>query len=160
MSFAVKHILVPVDVDPIGDRPIAERLVEDACSFAKAAGARLTLLHVAIPVVSPLLAPADLVGEAYRAMLDVAEARTAASGRQLNELAQRAGDLGVTARPMITSRTGSIPEVIVQVAKEEGADLIMLTTHGRRGLKRILLGSVAERTAHLSSVPVLLLPPE
>lgn len=35
----------------------------------------------------------------------------------------------------------------------------MMTTHGRRGIKRVLLGSIAERTAHLACIPVLLLPP-
>ena len=159
MSFSPKHILVPVDVDPISDQPLALRLVDDACAFAKTIGARLTLLHVAVPVVSPMQPPAELLGQSYRAMLDVAEARNSACGRVLNELVQRAEALGVVARSLMTSRTGSVPEVIVHVAKDEGADLIMLTTHGRRGLNRLLLGSVAERTAHLSHVAVLLLPP-
>ena len=154
-----KHILVPLDVDPMADRALADRLVDEACTLAKLAGAQVTLLHVSMPIVSPMASPADLISEAYRAMLDVAEARNAASGRVLNELAARAAAKGVVARPLINARNGSVPEIIVEVAKEEGADLIMMTTHARRGLKRMLLGSVAERTAHLSAVPILLLPP-
>jgi nucleotide-binding universal stress UspA family protein len=159
MSFVPTKILVPVDIDPMGDRPLAERLVDDACSMAKATGAAITLLHVAMPIVSPWQPPADLISSAYRAMLDVAEARNSHCGRALTELEARATAAGVTARSLITSRSGSVPQVIVDIALEERCDLVMLTTHARRGLKRMLLGSVAERTAHLSSVPVLLLPP-
>lgn len=159
MSFAPKHILVPVDVDPVADRALADRLVDDACAIAKKYGARITLLHVAVPVVSPMAAPFDLMGQAYRSMLDVAEARNAACGRVLKELEKRALALDVPVKSLITSRAGSVPEVIVETAKTEDAELIVLTTHARTGLSRLLLGSVAERTAHLSPVPVLLLPP-
>lgn len=159
MSFPPKNILVPLDVSPTADRPLAERLVDDACAMASALGAELTLLHVALPIVTPMVPPADLISGTYRAMLDVAEARNSASARGLKELEQRASAAGVTTRSLITSRSGSVPHVIVEVASEEKADLVMLTTHGRRGITHVLLGSVAERTAHLSRVPVLLLPP-
>jgi nucleotide-binding universal stress UspA family protein len=159
MVFSPKHILVPVDADPTGDRALAERLVDDAVAFARLVDGRLTLLHVALPLVSPMSPPADLISEAYRAMLDVVEARNAASGRLLKELAERAERVGVGAHTMVSTRPGSIAETIADIAKEEHADLIMMTTHGRRGVRRVLLGSVAERTAHLAHVPVLLLPP-
>lgn len=160
MTFAPKNILVPVDVDPSADLALAERLVDDASSLAKANGGSLTLLHVALPVLSPMTPPADLVSGAYRAMLDVAEARNTASARGLKALEERARSAGVTARSLITSRASSTPQAIAEVADEEKSDLIMMTTHARRGVRRMLLGSVAERTAHLAHVPVLLLPPE
>lgn len=159
-NFAPKHILVPVDVDPLADRPLANRLVDDACALAKPMGAELTLLFVASPIATPMQPPADLVSQAYRSMLDVMEARNSACARVLRELEARANDAGVPAKTMMTTRPGSAPQVIVEIANEERVDLVMMTTHARRGIKRLLLGSVAERTAHLASVPVLLLPPE
>lgn len=160
MSLLAKNILVPVDVDPAADGALAEKLVDDACAFAAKSGGSLTLLHVAAPVLSPMTPPADLVSGAYRAMLDVAEARNTAAGRSLKALEERARRAGVAVRSLITSRATSTPHAIVEVAAEEKSDLIILSTHARRGLRRMLLGSVAERTAHLAHVPVLLIPPD
>lgn len=159
MTFSPKNVLVPVDVDPSADRALAERLVDDACAFAKAHGASLLLLHVAVPLLSPMAPPIDVVSTSYRAMLDVAEARNATCGRTLFALEERARSAGVQATSLLTSRPGSVPAIIAEVADEEGADIVMMTTHARRGLRRAVLGSVAERTAHLCKVPVLLLPP-
>lgn len=158
-GFHPRNILVPVEVDPVADRALAERLVDDACALAKLFDARMTLLHVAPPIVSPMTPPSDIVSDAYRAMLDVAEARNTASARTLKELEARAIAAGVTAKSCMTSRPGSVPRAIIEVAGEEGSDLIVMTTHARRGIERLLLGSVAERTAHLARVPVMLLPP-
>jgi nucleotide-binding universal stress UspA family protein len=160
MAFAPKRVLVPVDVDPMADRTLAERLVDDACTFAKLAHAELVLLHVALPLISHMSSPPDLVSEAYRSMLEVAEAKKAACARTLEELSRRAAKNGVTASVLTSERAGSVAESISDIARQERADLIMMTTHGRRGVKRFLLGSVAERTAHLAHIPVLLLPPD
>lgn len=158
MTFSPKKVLVPVDVDPMADRMLAERLVDDACAFAKVHGASLVLLHVAVPLMTPMAAPLDVVSSSYRAMLDVAEARNATCGRTLGALEERARGAGVQATSLMTTRPGSVPAVIAEIAGEE-ADMVMMTTHARRGLRRAVLGSVAERTAHLCRVPVLLLPP-
>ena len=50
---------------------------------------------------------------------------------------------------------GDPAQAILDTAKERGADLIVMGTHGRRGLSHVLLGSVAERIVRLSPVPVL-----
>ena len=159
MSFAPKKILVPVDVAPIADRPLADRLVDDAVSFARAHDAGVTLLFVGAPMVSAPLVPEVQDGAAHRAMLDVMEARNSASSRALQALVERAQAAGVNARSLVTMRAGGVPHVIVDVGAEEACDLIVMTTHGRRGVRRLLLGSVAERVAHLAAIPVLLLPP-
>jgi nucleotide-binding universal stress UspA family protein len=52
-------------------------------------------------------------------------------------------------------RTGSAPVEVLNAAREFGSDLIVIPTHGRVGLKRMVLGSVAERVIRESSVPVL-----
>jgi nucleotide-binding universal stress UspA family protein len=52
-------------------------------------------------------------------------------------------------------RTGDARDVIVDVAKEIGADLIVMGTHGRRGVRRALLGSIAEGVLRTAHCPVL-----
>ncbi|MBI1947359.1 MAG: universal stress protein [Deltaproteobacteria bacterium] len=146
-----KHLLVPVDTDVTGDRPLAEHLVDAAADVAKALGAKVTLAHVALPVVEPGVLPVDGYSVAYRAMNDVLEARNASASRALASLMERCGQRGVATETMLITRGGSVPERIVDAAAERGADLIVLATHGRRGVSRLVLGSVAERTAHLAS---------
>lgn len=159
MTFAPKHLLVPVDVDPLSDRELATRLVEDAVSLAKTCGAKITLLHVALPAVIPAIITPDATATAFRAMNDVVEARNAQSLRALRELEKRIGDAGVPVKIELVTKMGSVPELILEMAKDVSADLVVLSTHARRGVKRVFLGSVAEKTAHLAHVPVLLLPP-
>lgn len=56
-------------------------------------------------------------------------------------------------------RKGSPAEEIREFSREEGIDLIVMATHGRTGLRHMLLGSVAERVVRLSDVPVLTVKP-
>jgi nucleotide-binding universal stress UspA family protein len=56
-------------------------------------------------------------------------------------------------------RSGSPPDEIIRFAKEEGIDMIVIATHGRTGLKHIMMGSVAEKIVRRSSVPVLSVKP-
>jgi nucleotide-binding universal stress UspA family protein len=160
MTFAPKHLFVPVDADVTGDRELAIDLVDAACDLAARFDAKITLCHVALPIVTSPVPPIDSFGEAYRAMADVLEARNASAGRVLAELKQRAEERGRSAEMLLVTKAGSVPDLIVESAESAGADLIMMATHGRRGLKRLVLGSVAERTAHLANGPVLLLPPK
>lgn len=146
-----KHLLVPVDTDVTGDHALAEKLVDAAADLAKTLGAKVTLAHVALPLVEPGVLPVDGYSVAYRAMNDVLEARNAAASRALAALMERCGQRGVATETMLVTTGGSVPERIVDAAAERGADLIVLATHGRRGVSRLVLGSVAERTAHLAS---------
>jgi nucleotide-binding universal stress UspA family protein len=54
---------------------------------------------------------------------------------------------------------GMVAETIVEVAEVEQADLIAMSTHGRTGILRLLLGSVTEQVVHRSKIPVLLIRP-
>ena len=60
---------------------------------------------------------------------------------------------GLAAKALL--RTGVPHEAIVEAAREEGADLVVIGTHGRGGVDRLLLGSVADRVIRLASCPVL-----
>ncbi|MCL6473122.1 MAG: universal stress protein [Firmicutes bacterium] len=63
---------------------------------------------------------------------------------------------GILARGVV--KRGHPPQVILQVAYEEGADMIVMGTHGRTGLARAIIGSVADRIVRHSKVPVVLVP--
>jgi len=135
---APKHILVATD---FGDT--SRRAQELGLVLAQALGARLTLLHVfTVPnsayATGNYFQVGDMEDDA-RAMLE----RTAA------ELRARCPGL------LAAFRVGDPWQQIVAAAQELGADLVVVGTHGRRGLPRMLLGSVAERVLRLSPVPVL-----
>ena len=80
-----------------------------------------------------------------------AELERAAKG-ELDALVAELGDAGVRARAI--SREGRPDEVIVSIARDESADLIVMGTHGRRGVSHLFLGSVAERVLRLAPCPV------
>lgn len=83
-------------------------------------------------------------------------------GRRLTaDAVQRMAREGVTGSPRIAevSLTGAdIAEAIGHCAEDFGADLVVMGTHGHRGWRRLVLGSVAERFVRLARVPVLLVP--
>jgi nucleotide-binding universal stress UspA family protein len=79
----------------------------------------------------------------------------------MGDALQRARAAGITAASeMIELPAGRVADSIVQAAKERGCDLIVMGSHGRRGVKRMLLGSDAELVLRMSSVPVLIVPCE
>jgi nucleotide-binding universal stress UspA family protein len=69
--------------------------------------------------------------------------------------AAAAGGLSVSA----VLKTGSAPEAILDAAADERADLIVIGTHGRTGLTRLVIGSVAERVVRMAPCPVLVVKP-
>jgi nucleotide-binding universal stress UspA family protein len=135
---AIKHILVPTDFS----EP-AERALSMAVELAQAFKARVTLLHVwSIPNVGyaeALTWPIDDMQKAARKALEDVRARIAKVHADIDMLAEEGKDW----------------RRILDVAKERNADLIVIGTHGRRGLPRLVLGSVAEKVVRLSPVPVL-----
>ncbi|MEZ4321762.1 MAG: universal stress protein [Myxococcota bacterium] len=103
------------------------------------------MLHVLLP-----LHPGD-PGAVWGAVDD--ESRAASVTAALRE---RLDALGLS-EATIHTRVGDPGRRIALVAKTLGADLVVMPSHGRTGLERLLLGSVAERVARLSPCPVLIL---
>lgn len=144
------HILVAVD-----GSPNSEHALDHAIGLAKGLSATLCIVHVAdmgwLPLGPELAIDIDALLKARRAAADniLAAAR---------ECVQAAG-LEAEARLLETATpTQHIASVIADEAASWPADLIVLGTHGRKGVERLLLGSVAEGVARLSSIPVLLIP--
>jgi nucleotide-binding universal stress UspA family protein len=132
------HILVPTD---FGEP--AEHALELAIALAKKFDSKLTLLHTymvpSLPYTSGLILPLEEIAAAAQEALDTALARARERYPRCEGLVH----------------AGAPHERIIAVAKEAGVDLIAMGTHGRRGVARFMLGSVAERVVRLSPVPVL-----
>jgi nucleotide-binding universal stress UspA family protein len=135
-----QHILVATD---FGEG--ASRALDVAMTLAAKFESKLTLLHAyTIPAsgydyATGLLWPIDDLSRAARAELDGA----------LRKAKERYPNIeGVVV-------CGDPWSEILDTAERSGADLIVMGTHGRRGLSRVLLGSVAEKVVRLSPIPVL-----
>lgn len=125
-SSTLRHLLVPLD----GSRP-AERVVPEALTLARATGARVLLVQAVRPF-PPLVG--GTAGELERRELQVA-------GEYLASVREQFSHLGVPID--VTVRLGRPSDVIHWVVRETAADLVLMATHGRSGLRRERLGSVA-----------------
>lgn len=117
--------------------------------MAKAARAQLVIVHV--------LPPVPLVGEGYLSpttWTELLRGQRTAAQRQLTALLARARAAGVRAS-MRLFEVGVPHERIVRAARRRNSDLIVMGTHGRTGLTRTLLGSVAARVIATAVCPVL-----
>ena len=143
-----KKVMVPLD-----GSELAEQALAPACRIAEKFGGELLLVRVVTAEHSlPTLAyraarPDGSATQLPRADVDEAEA-------YLTNLKVPA--MGVPVRTLVLS--GAPPELIIATAAESGVDLIVMSTHGRAGLMRLLYGSVAEAVLRGASVPVLLMP--
>ena len=120
-----------------------------ATAMAKAERAQLLLVHVLAP-------PAPIAGEGYipPKVYDDLEASARAYGqKRLAQLQARARTAGVKAATLLLE--GVAHEQIVRAAKSKKADIIVIGTHGRTGLAKLFLGSVASRVVTASHCPVL-----
>jgi nucleotide-binding universal stress UspA family protein len=119
-----------------------------AVALARALGAELVILHVAVEGM--------LYGETAfgRAELErVYEAQREWATRTVEERVAAARTAGIAARGLV--RTGVPAEVIVRTAETEQAAMIVMGTHGRGGLQRLMLGSIADRVLRTATCPVL-----
>lgn len=136
----LKRILVPTD---FGEA--AERALDVAVNLAKKYGATITLVHVYEIPVYPY--PGSLVD--FDFVTPIREAAQQQLAAAFDALKLR----GVEARAELLF---GVPwSAILDVAEHRKADLVVMGTHGRKGVMHALLGSVAEKVVRLSPVPVL-----
>lgn len=142
-----QRILVPVDGSPTSDRGLQE-----AIHLARLTHGSLRLLHVVDDLSFALAMDAyagysgdwmNTLREAGRRVLDEARAQVVAAGLDAESV-------------LYDSVEGRVHELTVAEAKRWPADVIVIGTHGRRGVGRLVLGSSAEYVLRLSPVPVLL----
>lgn len=145
-----KRILVAVDASATSDLAL-----QAAIGLASGQHASLRLVHVVDAT------NINSMGAEYFDPSDILESHTANGQAILDKaeaVASAAGLAAETSLVKIENMNQRISEAIASEAESWPADLIVIGTHGRRGLTRLFLGSVAEETTRLAAKPVLLIP--
>jgi nucleotide-binding universal stress UspA family protein len=135
-----ERILIPLD-----GSPRAELILSQVGRILSREDSEILFLRMVGPV------PVSGMAEEDRVTMD--QTRHAAE-QYIDDLVRRFSERGAKARGRVLM--GSASETILDVAKEESSTLIAMTTHGRTGLSRWFMGSVAEKVVRASTVPVLL----
>jgi nucleotide-binding universal stress UspA family protein len=142
-AMKLRTILVPLD-----GSIVAETALTRAVDLAREAGAKLVLLRAAeahpLPMADPVDAQVAVMGE-VQAYLAAVRERVRSAG---------VGDVEVSAW------YGPAVEAIVEAARYRDADLIVMSSHGRSGLTRLVLGSVTEFVLRATTVPILVIRPD
>jgi len=147
-----KHIAVATDLSPSSSAAL-----RFALTLAAPLGAQVTLVHA----IEPTPMPGGLEAFALEGMpvgweQRVTQARVADAERRLAEQARQGGAVAVKTRLVI----GSLPDAILEQLGPLGIDLLVVGTHGRRGLAHFFLGSAAERLLRGASCPVVVVRPD
>lgn len=158
----MRHLLpavvaAAVDLSPHADIAVADQIVDVAAAFAESMGARLVVITAVDAAPVGVVAAVNLV--APGAVPDAQHEHVVFAEEHLLQLADRARARGLDVTASLITSPGAVAELLASTAAEHHAGLLVLGSRGKRGLAHALLGSVAERTAHVSTVPVLLLPP-
>lgn len=139
-----QHILLPVD-----GSSSAQLATEKAVGLAKAFGSRVTAIYVIDPYPFTGVGSDFAYGQSQYISAATSEANTALHAAQ--EALSKAGVNVATA--VVEGHV--IAKGILQTAANSGADLIVIGSHGRRGLEKLILGSVTQRVVSQAHVPVL-----
>ena len=140
----IRRILHPTDFSPASGAAFTRALSE-----ARANKASLVIAHVLSPVI-PIPGDGYVSPSAYEQMMEAARAW---GQKKLNRLLARARAAHVRARGLLLE--GVAHEQIVRAAKRQRTDLVVIGTHGRTGVARFFLGSVAARVTATAPCPVL-----
>jgi nucleotide-binding universal stress UspA family protein len=140
----IRRILHASDFSP-ASRPAFARAVD----MAKRVGAELFLVHVLTPVV-PMIGEGYVSPQTYNA---IARSARLAGQKRLDALVTRSRKAGVRAKSLLVD--GAPHMEIVRAARSKRVDMIIMGTHGRGGLARLFLGSVAGRVVATAPCPVL-----
>jgi nucleotide-binding universal stress UspA family protein len=130
--------------------PASRPAFAKALSLAKANRSELVITHVLAPILPVVGDGAYVSPEVYTSM---EEASRKYGQKHLDALVKRAKAAGVRARGMLLE--GPVHDRIVAAARKVRADMIVIGTHGRSGLARFVLGSVASRVVSHARCPVL-----
>jgi nucleotide-binding universal stress UspA family protein len=154
-NIMMKKILIALDYDPA-----AEKIAEKGYELAQALGADVTLLHIVSEAFyyssrnySPIMGFEGFNNLDVLQLTNLDELKKAAQ----NFLDMSKKHLGNDAIKTIV-KEGDFGESILETAEEIAADIIVMGSHGRHGLDKMLLGSVAEQVLHKTGVPLFIIP--
>ncbi|MCA1395816.1 universal stress protein [Bradyrhizobium sp. BRP56] len=137
-----RHVLIPTD-----GSELAEQGVKHGLALAKSVGAKVSVIFVVEPLSE--------IGGRYRDLLArFAEIRKEEATSALDRAAHAAREAGV---PCETSQaeSGQPHQAIIAAAADKGCDLIVMSSHGRSGLSKLLIGSVTNKVLTQAKTPVL-----
>ena len=139
---ALKNILFATDFSPA-----AEMALPYAIGLAKQYGAKVHGLHVRFPATYPIVGP-----EAMPQVIEAAEEQAKFEAKQLHEMLE-------TVPHEVTVTEGDLWPSLSEIVNKQNTDLIVMGTHGRKGVSRALLGSATEEVFRKASCPVLTVGP-
>ncbi|MFO7617504.1 MAG: universal stress protein [Bacteroidales bacterium] len=152
---SVETILIAVDYDPS-----AQKVAETGYHLAQAMNARVVILHAITDTIGYYSRGySSIMGFTGYANNDLwnlgsMEDLTAASREYLDKIRIHLGDPAIET----VIETGDPSDAILKVADRSNADIIVMGSHSRRGLEKILMGSVAGQVLHRTVVPVFIIP--
>ncbi len=146
----IKHILVPTD-----GSELSTKAVKEAINFARDLGANLTALHVVGQYHPPFLKGGYKMPEIHVMLKQRFEEQSAARANQIMaDVKEIAAEHRVKCS-CVLAKNDSPYDAIIRQARKSKCDLIMMASHGRRGLDAILLGSETTKVLTHSKIPVL-----
>ena len=137
-----RHILIPTD----GSQP-AERGVAHGLTLAKSLGAKVSVIFVMEPF-------SEMTGRFLEAVATYAELRKEQAKSELDRAAKAAKEAGVSCET-IQVENAQPHQAIIEAAQDKGCDLIVMSSHGRSGLSKLLIGSVTNKVLTHAKTPVL-----
>lgn len=152
---SMKKILIALDYNPS-----AQKIAEAGYAMAKSMNAEVVLLHVMAEAIyypayeySPIMGFNNFIGPEVLPPVTMEELKQTAVGflEKTKEMLQDA-----SIQTMI--KDGDVPKTIIETATETGAEIIVLGSHSRHGLDKILTGSIAEKVLHHSPLPLFIIP--
>ena len=144
-----KRILVPTD-----GSALSRKAARSAIALAATMGAEVVALHV-VPRY-PLSMVEGAIGVMPRDAAQIEKQWTERGQAMADEVARAAEKLGVKAKAL-TVRSNLVAEAILGAARKNRCDLVMMASHGRKGIKRLLLGSETQHVLTHGDIPVLVL---
>lgn len=145
------HVFVTLD-----GSPLSESAIEPAMALSRLFDAQTTLVHL---IAYPNRTESVYLPDAVDAIRQKLEERRQASEEELDALSKRLMSEGYDVG-QVSRVVAHVPQGILECATERGADVIVMASHGRGGIKRLLLGSVADKVLRGADLPVLVVPPE
>jgi nucleotide-binding universal stress UspA family protein len=144
-----KHILLPTD----GSK-LSNKAVKQAIKLASELGARITAVNVTAQTHTPLMDDGFIVPEIPIMQKRIEKAEADLSKKILDAVGKSAANAGVEFEAV--ALTSDLPyEAIIKQAEKSRCDLIVMASHGRRGLQGVLLGSETIKVLTHSTIPVL-----
>jgi nucleotide-binding universal stress UspA family protein len=147
---SVPEILVPLD-----GSPLAEAVLEPAAALARLWGAKVSLVQIVQPVL-PATDPALPFPSGYDEQLTAIRRDLAQD--YLRDMAEGLREQGIEATG-VAVLGGATADTLLDLARSERVGLVALATHGRGGVRRLALGSVADKLVRAADMPVLVVRP-